>query len=105
MAKSKTKRTDKEFDLMDKLKHENRKLKRELTAARKYIQRMGSNTSESGNLEKKEPEKPPVFDCRECGKGSMIEYKLDIIDGFYLYKKCNHCGTSTKMMRMSKKEE
>ena len=98
---SKSKYTEKEIDLLDKLKHENRKLKRELKVARKMLDRYGV-AEEKGLIDErvimpskkrhKEKELSDKWRCHDCEIGVL---ELIIIGNRY-FRKCNHCDKHTK---------
>jgi hypothetical protein len=93
--------TDKELDLLDKLKHENEKLKRELKTTRKQLDRYAV-AEEKGLIEKgvvtmgqkRRDEKALVekWRCYDCNQGIL---KLVILGNRYL-RICDVCGKRTK---------
>ena len=96
-----SKYTDKEIELLDKLKHENRKLKRALKAARKMLDRY-QVAEKKGLIEEdiivpskkrqKEKELRDKWQCYECD-GGILEL---IIVGNRYFRKCNVCGKHTR---------
>ena len=97
----KRKYTDKELDLLDKLKHENKKLKRELKAARKTLDRyivaekIGLFDGEKVIPSKKRKEVTSIYErwsCHDCGKGCL---EIILIGNRYI-RQCNECGKRTK---------
>ena len=94
-------RTDKEFDLLDKLKHENAHLKRELKRARKMLDRYDV-AEESGLIDenvivpsrkrKKEAELIKLWKCYACEIGVL---KIMRIGNRYL-RICTNCDKRTK---------
>lgn len=116
MARSKTKRGDKEFDLVDRLKHENAKLKRELSKMKKLVQR--ADFERLDHLEKLVDEQRK-FDktirkdnararekwlCHDCGRGYMMPRIFRRRDGDFYYRMCNNeeCSNRTRMKKLTK---
>lgn len=98
---TKTYKRDKEFDKMDKMKHEIKCLKRDLKAARKMLDRYlvaeqsGLFDGEKVIPSKKRKEKDSIYEkwmCHTCENGTL---ELVIFGKFYL-RKCNGCGKMTK---------
>ncbi|NVM34018.1 MAG: hypothetical protein HWN81_00380 [Candidatus Lokiarchaeota archaeon] len=93
--------TDKEFDLLDRLKKENKRLKRDLKATRKMLDRY-SVAEEKGLIDEgaimpskkrqKEKELQEKWKCHDCEKGVL---ELIIIGNRY-FRKCNNCDKHTK---------
>jgi ribosomal protein L37AE/L43A len=94
-------RGGKEYDLIDRLKHENQKLKRELKTARKMLDRY-LVAEEKGLIEEgvivpsqkreKEAELVEQWTCYECGKGVLRLIRI----GNRYFRKCSHCDKHTK---------
>lgn len=94
-------RASREHDQLERLKNENRKLKRELKTARKLLDRY-CVAEEKGLIEEdvilpskkrlKEDELLKRWECYECHEGVL---ELIIIGNRY-FRKCNHCGKNTK---------
>lgn len=118
MAKSKTIRGDKEFDLLDRLKKENKKLKRTNTTLRRENERLKSyadidvdkyeglqklakqRREERQKREKGEKEKRKCFECED---GYMILETWPRRDGVYYNRVCNqNCGNKTQMKKYHK---
>lgn len=112
MAKSKTKRADKEFDLLEKLKHENKRLKRNLEALRKQLERVDferySNLQELVDKQHREEEAlreeisneklKEKWSCFCCGKGFLyLKIFNHPVKGVMYYRACNICEHRTKM--------
>lgn len=122
MAKSKTIRGDKEFDLLDRLKKENKKLKRSNTALRRENERLRSyadidvdkyeglqklakqRREERKKREKGEKEKRKCFKCED---GHMVLETWPRRDGIYYNRICDNqeCGNKTKMKKYHKDVE
>ena len=98
-------KTDKEYDYIDKLKHENKKLKRELKAARKLLDRYqvaeqcGLFDGEKILPSKKRQKEKNMYEqwkCHDCGKGTL---KLIFIGPFY-FRRCDICNKTTKRKKI-----
>lgn len=116
MARSKTKRGQHENDMLDRLKHENAKLKRELAKLRNLIKR--SDLQRLDHLErlvneqrkfdkvikKSEEKASQKWLCHTCGEGHMMPRIFPRRDGDYYYRVCNHseCNNRTKMKKLTK---
>lgn len=103
MAKTKTRRNEKEYDQLDKLKHENSKLKREITSLRKIVDRVDPikyeelrQISKERRLERKLQEnkerakkntKKDKWLCHVCGRGRMEIKKWPLNDGTTRYNR------------------
>ena len=93
--------TDKEYDTIDRLKHENRKLKRALKQTRKLLDRycvaedkglIDGDVIVPSKKRQKEKELQEKWKCYECEHGVL---ELIIIGNRY-FRKCNQCGKNTK---------
>ena len=98
---SKNLRTNREFDLLEKLKKENKHLKRELKRARKMLDRydvaeqkglINEDIIVPSKKRQKEKELLEKWRCYECENGIL---RLIIIGNRYL-RKCDQCGKNTK---------
>jgi hypothetical protein len=101
----------KEYDELQKLKHENQKLKKQVAALRKQITRIDIDRYENlkhlidkyDNLEnkasiKKEKDKlKQKWQCFDCKTGIMYVYTTFRVDGQHYYRKCNNCNNKTKL--------
>lgn len=120
MAKSKTKRGDKELNLLEKLKHENRKLKQELAALRKQLARVDfaryENLQELVDKQhreeevikktKKEDKLKQKWTCFGCGKGYLyLKIFNHPVKGVMYYRTCNMCDHRTKLKVYTAKVE
>lgn len=119
MARSKTKRSGTEFDLLDRLKHENAKLKREISKLRKLIQRadlerldhLESLIDEQRRFDKeirKDREKAKSkWLCHSCNRGYMMPRIFKRRDGDFYYRMCNNedCSNRTKMKKLTSKTD
>lgn len=100
-------RSDKEYDLLDKLKYENQKLKRELKAARKLLDRYqvaeqcGLFDGEKILPSKKRVKEANIYEqwkCHDCGEGTMC---LILLGNYYL-RKCDRCDKRTQKQTIHK---
>ena len=98
---------DKEFDLENRLKHENKKLKRELKAARKLLDRYRM-AEEKGLIDEgaivpskkrnKEKELQEQWACFTCGQGVLrLKRILTGTPQERYYRLCDGCGKQTKV--------
>jgi hypothetical protein len=106
---------DREFDLLQKIKEENKRLKRELAALRKQISRLDIDRYE--NLkelvqkqyeEDKKIEKTDNLDnhrwlCWNCKKDVLKLTILHRRDGEFYYRFCQNCKKRTKLQKYDKK--
>ena len=99
---------DKELDINDKLKYEVKKLKRDLKAARKMLDRYlvaektGLFDGEKVIPSKKRGEEKGIYEqwkCFSCETGTL---ELVIFGRFYL-RKCGNCGKMTKRQDLNEK--
>lgn len=118
MAKSKTKRGDKEFDTLDRMKYENNKLKKEVTSLRKQIESLRKmvTSSDIGRYEEfeefikekrqdrkiaksKETTQKQKRQCWDCGKGVLVLKTMSRRDGLMYWRACDNemCGKTTLM--------
>lgn len=95
------KKSEKEFEFIEKLKQENKKLKRDLKVARKLLDRYHV-AEEKGLIEEdiitpskkrqKEKELLEQWQCYTCGKGVLRLIRI----GNRYFRKCDKCGKNTK---------
>lgn len=92
---------DQEFDILDRLKHENKKLKRELKTARKMLDRylvaedkglIDEDVIVPSKKRDKERELKEQWKCYSCENGYL---RLIRIGNRYL-RKCDSCGKNTR---------
>lgn len=116
MARSKTVRGEKEFDTLDRLKQENKKLKREVSSLRKALSRIdverfeklkelvGKQRKEDKEdvKQKKTSKNKKDRQCYQCGEGSMQLKIFDRRDGVFYYRGCTICDHRTKMKKYHK---
>ena len=97
----KTYKRDQDFDIIDKLKHENAKLKRDLKQVRKLLDRysiaeekglIDENAIAPSKKRQKERELKEKWQCYTCESGVL---RIVMIGNRY-FRKCDHCGKNTK---------
>jgi hypothetical protein len=115
MSRSRTKRSGSEHDLVDKLKHENQKLKRQISQLRKQLSRLDLNKYanlkelvDKQELEDKHEEKQKhqeqvkkLWECFECRNGHLLMLTFERRDGVFYYRKCNSCGHRTQVKKLT----
>ena len=111
--------TDKEYDMLDKLKHENAKLKKQVSSLRKQLQRVDLDRYENlkdlihkhynedlGERIAEEREKlKKQWECNHCGTGFLKIYTINRFDGLVYYRKCTDCSNRTKVKPYTDKVE
>lgn len=117
MSRSRTRRSGKEYDQLDKLKHENSKLKREIGVLRRQLQRVDfdrySNLHELVNKQRKESlaeeneakreSLMKEWQCHSCGKDYLrINIWNHPVKGVMYFRKCNTCSHRTEMKPYTK---
>lgn len=116
----KNKSYDKELDTLQRLKHENAKLKRDIAALRKQLDRIDYTRFQNlvdlvdkqskedkalENAQKKEKLKKK-WGCHHCGKGILLIKLFDHpLKGVQYWRKCNLCPHKTKMKPYSSEVE
>lgn len=115
MSRSNTRRSKAEYDIVDKLKHENQKLKKQISQLRKQLARLDlnrySNLKElvdKHELEDQEEKKTEhkeqikkLWECFECREDHLRMVTFERKDGVFYFRKCNSCGHRTKMKRLT----
>lgn len=111
--------TDKEYAMLDRLKHENAKLKRQVTSLRKQLQRVDLDRYENlkdiihkhynedlGEKIAEEREKlKKKWECHSCGEGFLKLYTIARRDKMVYYRKCTHCSHRTPVKPYTKDVE
>jgi DNA-directed RNA polymerase subunit RPC12/RpoP len=107
---------DKELGLLDKLKHENKVLKKHVASLRKQLQRIDIDRYEnikeiihkhdsgehSDDLKPHEESLKKIWECFECSGGVLQLTVLNRRDGEFYYRKCNNCNHRTKLKPFTK---
>jgi len=107
-------KSDKEFSRVQKITHENNKLKEEIARYRKTIARIESGwcqeclkkyDNSDPDLELPEPiiENPPETGrtCYKCQDGKLSIVKYFKISEQWYYRKCNKCPNRTRGKRLT----
>lgn len=98
--------------MLEKLKEENKKLKRQISSLRKQIDRLDLDSERFNQLRdlanlqyeeekriKKDKKLKELWRCFDCGEGFL---KLVIVpkrDGASYFRKCNNCSKRTKLKK------
>lgn len=111
----KSRRYDRELELIDRLKRENEKLKRENVKIRRQVERLNLSHDRYRTLrelvhkqtqeERKAAQTKRDWTCFECGKGIMRLQLLPRRDGTFYLRRCTLCSHSTKIQIHNDKVE
>jgi hypothetical protein len=109
----KNRNCDKESSLLDRLKHENKKLKRQLAVLRRQLEQVDVN--KYNNLQqlvkKQEKEDRQAADekkriklmnkwrCFECNEGALKIVIINRLDGVFYFRRCDKCNKRTKLQK------
>lgn len=110
---------DKEFDVLQKYKHENQALKRENARLKKELDRIdiskyehlaelvAQQSFEDIQVEKKSKKQKLLdkWECYECKEGHMRIHILQRPDGLFYYRKCSICRNKTKLQKYDESVE
>lgn len=104
--------SDREFDDLDRLKYENKKLKRQISALRKQISRLDidrynnikelldkqENEDAQEYVQKEKDKAEQQWRCWQCGHGILRTHRMHRRDGSFYYRKCDNekCDNRTK---------
>lgn len=110
--KSRTRRSGRELDLLDRLKNENKRLKQQVAQLRKLITKfdldryndfkdvLEANERLEAKFNKQEAKKElkRVWECWDCGEGILKLTILPRRDGTFYWRCCSNpeCGKRTK---------
>lgn len=113
MGKGRSKHHAKELDQLDRLKHENQKLKKQISQLRKQISKV--DLAKYENLQElveqqyaedqivhKQPVKKDLkkqWECRECGEGYLKIIILNRPDGVFYFRRCSSCTYRTRLKK------
>lgn len=108
-----SKRSEGELDQLDKLKHENKKLKRQVQQLRKVIDRVDLDRYENLKdiLEEHEHEEKmalvatptdPAWKCYDCEAGILRLKVIDKPSGAIYNRVCDGCKKRTKFQKWTK---
>jgi hypothetical protein len=109
----KSRNYDREFRLIDKLKHENKVLKKELSRLTKELVKTNSRYEGLDDLvqQQYEEEYPDTgariakeaedskWMCHKCNNDILKIIILNRADGTYYFRKCGSCPNKTKLQR------
>ena len=103
---------DKELDQLQKLKYENKLLKKRISTLRKQLQRVDidryqnlkdllykhANEDLAAKIKAEKEKLKKEWECRECRTGFMKIHTISRLDGVFYYRKCTNdsCGHRTK---------
>ena len=112
----KKKKTDREFELVDRLKHENSKLKRQISLLRKQFSRIDlenyknieeiiqkhDENSDNIPLKNHEDQLKKLWECFSCRNGVLVMVPINKLNETYYFRKCNQCNHRTKLKKLTK---
>lgn len=109
---------EKDYDKLDKLKEENKKLKRQISTLRKQIDRLDLDNSKYDHIrelaaqqyeEEKNTSKAKKlrekWKCYECGSGVLKLIIIPSPGGLKYFRSCNNCDNRTKAKQYNKDVE
>ncbi len=109
----------KEQDSLQKIKHENEKLKRTVSSLRKQIARIDisrmenlqeivhkyTQDVEASEILAKDTKKEQRWKCHDCEDGIMRLKVFERQNGIVYYRKCDKCDNRTKLQKWNKNVE
>lgn len=107
----KPKRSSRDYDILDKMKYENAKLKRENARLRRLLDRVDIDKySHLRDFVKKQHQEEKAltniqthakllkkWSCFSCGAGVLKPYMIERRDGLKYYRACTVCSKRTKL--------
>jgi DNA-directed RNA polymerase subunit M/transcription elongation factor TFIIS len=110
---------DKELDELQKVKYENKRLKKQIASLRKQLQRVDIDRYENlkdllykhanEDLEEKikvqKQKLKKQWECHVCRAGFMKIHTINRRDGLVYYRKCTECDNRTKIKPYNNKVE
>ena len=101
---------EKELDEIQKLKYENKRLKRQITSLRKQLSRVDidryqnlkdllykqTNEDLEDKIREERKKLKKQWECHSCRVGFMQIHTLNRRDGLFYYRKCTECDNRTK---------
>ena len=110
---------DKEYDLLDKLKQENKQLKMQVQRLRKEIDKNRNNYEDIKDLldqqaeeeihiatkSKKKEDLLKRWQCHKCNQGVMKLIVLPRLDGPRYFRKCSACANKTTLKKYTEDVE
>jgi septal ring factor EnvC (AmiA/AmiB activator) len=108
-----------EYDQLQRLKSENRKLRQQISQLRKQISRIDidrfQNLKDLLDAQDREEQEQAAQEqqktlerqwaCWECGQGTMRLVVLERRDGVHYYRCCDNCKKRTKLQKYNDKVE
>jgi len=108
--------SDKEQDLIQRLQHENDKLKRQNKRLRKQFQRVDLDRYENikdiikkhyeedaeQNFIEEQKQLKKQWECHACGEGFLKLYTINRRDKMVYYRKCTECSNRTDIKPYNK---
>lgn len=119
MQRRRQDRSSGDFDPNQKLKHENKQLKREVKRLRKLLQqvedaeetkklmylvemqRQEDKILHESNKEEQLGDLKERWACHECSEGVMLIQIFKRRDGVFYFRRCQACGNKTRMKKYS----
>lgn len=108
----------KDLELLDRLKHENKKLKKEITRLRKELSKVDRYEDLQDLVEQQYEEDNKVhgftkevsredllkqWGCFECKAGYMKLIILSRMDGVFYFRRCSACAHKTRLKKYTEK--
>lgn len=107
---------DKELDQLEKLKYENKRLKKQISSLRKQLQRIDIDRHDNlrdlidkfaledheEEIKAQKEKLKKQWECHECGVGFMMIHPVVRQDGTFYYRKCTECSNRTKLKPYTK---
>lgn len=111
--------SDREYSELDKLKQENKQLKKRVESLRKQISRLDidrynnikelvNKYNEEDNKEQFKAEQKKLkqrWECHECRNGFLVLTILNRRDTTMYFRKCNNCNHRTKLKKYTESVE
>lgn len=116
---SRQKNCDREFSDIQKLRHENKKLKRQISSLRKQLARIDIGRYENlkellhkhseedlqQRIEEENESQKQRWKCFECHDGILKLKIFERRDGIFYFRKCDNCTNRTKTQKWSEDVE
>lgn len=112
-------RKDKEWDEIQRLKVDNKKLRGQISKLRKVISRLDfeqyhhvkellesqQKQNKKATKQQQKQEMEARWRCYECEEGTMRLVVIHRVGEPYYFRKCDHCDNKTKMKKMTEEVE
>lgn len=109
----------KDYDQLDRLKHENQKLKREVARLRKELSKIDVDRhehlkelvqqqyQEDMEAHKKSTKEELIkkWECFKCNIGYLRLIILNRLDGVFYFRRCTECAHKTRLKKYTEKVE